>query len=69
MKLITPGVADLIKASYESTFPGGNFLGDVALAPFHDFDDQISQEIKDKIEEAKAGLEDGSLETGFPVEE
>jgi basic membrane protein A len=69
MKLITPGVADLIKASYEGTFPGGNFLGDVALAPFHDFDDQISQEIKDKIEEAKAGLEDGSLETGFPVEE
>jgi basic membrane protein A len=69
MKLITPGVADLIKASYEGTFPSGNFLGDVALAPFHDFDDQISQEIKDKIEEAKAGLEDGSLETGFPVEE
>lgn len=65
MKLITPGVFDLIKASQDGGFPGGNFVGDVGLAPFHDFDGQISAEIKSKIEEIDAGLRDGSLQTGY----
>ncbi len=65
MKLITPGVVDLINASYEENFPAGNFLGEVGLAPFHDFDDAISQDIKDKIDEAKAGLDDGTISTGY----
>jgi basic membrane protein A len=65
MKLITPGVFDLIKASQDGNFPGGNFVGDVGLAPFHDFDSQISAEIKSRIEEIDAGLRDGSLLTGY----
>jgi basic membrane protein A len=65
MKLITPGVFDLIKASQDGSFPGGNFVGDVGLAPFHDFDSQISAEIKSRIEEIDAGLRDGSLLTGY----
>jgi basic membrane protein A len=62
MKLITPAVFDLITMSTEGSFPGGSYFGEVGLAPFHDFDDEISQEIKDKIEEARLGLEDGSIE-------
>jgi basic membrane protein A len=65
MKLITPGVFDLIKASQDGNFPGGNFVGAVGLAPFHDFDSQISAEIKSRIEEIDAGLRDGSLLTGY----
>ena len=65
MKLITPGVFDLIKASTDGAFPAGNFLGEVGLAPFHDLDGQVSGEIKAKLEEIDAGLRDGSIETGY----
>jgi basic membrane protein A len=66
MKLITPAVFDLITMSIEGEFPGGSYYGDVGLAPFHDFDAEISQEIKDKIEEARQGLEDGSIVVEIP---
>lgn len=65
MKLITPGVFDLISASNDGAFPAGNFVGDVGLAPFHDFEDQISQNVKDLLEEINLGLQDGSIETGY----
>lgn len=64
MKLITPGVFDLIKLAKDGAFPAGNFVGATGLAPFHDFEAKISQEIKDKLAEIKAGLDDGSLSTG-----
>jgi len=65
MKLITPGVLDLVKMSQDGQFPGGNFVGAVGLAPFHDHDGDISQEIKDTLAEIDAGLQDGSIETGY----
>ncbi|MFO7684235.1 MAG: BMP family ABC transporter substrate-binding protein [Chloroflexota bacterium] len=65
MKLITPGVFDLIKLETEGSFPGGNYVGQTGLAPFHDFEDQIPQEVKDKLAEIEAGLEDGSISTGY----
>jgi basic membrane protein A len=65
MKLITPGVTGLIKNSVEGSFPGGNFLGPVGLAPFHDHEDDVPQEVKDKLEEINAGLDDGSISTGY----
>ncbi len=65
MKLITPGVVDLVNLASEGAFPGGNYFGDADLAPFHDFDDMIPQELKDLLEETKAGLIDGSIDTGY----
>ena len=65
MKLITPGVFDLIKMHTEGSFPAGNFVGPVGLAPFHDFDSELDQEIKDTLEEIDAGLQDGSISTGY----
>lgn len=65
MKLITPSVFDLITMAREGTFPAGNYIGDVGLAPFHDFDTMITQDVKDKVEEARLGLTDGSIETGY----
>jgi len=65
MKLITPGVFDLVKMSNDGEFPSGNFFGDTGLAPFHDLDDQVPQEVKDKLAEIEAGLNDGSIETGY----
>ncbi|MEZ4516584.1 MAG: BMP family ABC transporter substrate-binding protein [Chloroflexota bacterium] len=65
MKLITPGVVDLAKLSNSGEFPGGNYIGAVGLAPFHDHESDVSQEIKDKLAEIDAGLADGSISTGY----
>jgi len=65
MKLITPGVFDLISMSDEGNFPSGNFVGDVGLAPFHDFESELDQSIKDQVQQIEAGLQDGSISTGY----
>jgi len=65
MKLITPGVFGLIKSAQEGSFPAGNTVGPVGLAPFHDFEDKVPQDVKDKLEEIDKGLKDGTIETGY----
>jgi len=56
MKLITPAVAKLINDAKAGNMPTGNFKGEVGLAPFHDFDSSISQEIKDTLAQISADL-------------
>ena len=65
MKLITPGVFGLIKMATEGSFPAGNYVGPVGLAPFHDFDSVIPQDVQNKLEEIDKGLQDGSISTGY----
>lgn len=65
MKLITPGVFDVVQSVQDGSFTAGNFVGDVGLAPFHDFDSQISDEIRGRLDEIRAGLLDGSISTGY----
>jgi basic membrane protein A len=65
MKLITPGVEQLVKMASEGNFPSGNFFGDAGLAAFHDFEDQVPAEVKAQLEEIAAGLKDGSIKTGY----
>jgi simple sugar transport system substrate-binding protein len=66
MKLITPGVQGLIKQAAAGTVKGGNFTGDVGLAPFHDFDSIVPQAVKDQIAKAQADLKSGKLSTTGP---
>jgi len=59
-------VTEAIKESLEDTFSNELYVGTlenngVGLAPYHDFDSTIPQELKDKIEELKAGIIDGSI--------
>ncbi len=65
MKLITPGVVELIKLAKEDKMPTGNYFGGAGLAPFHDFEDDIPQDIKDLLEETAKGLEEGTISTGY----
>lgn len=65
MKLITPGVFDLIQAEVDGTFPGGNVVGDVGLAPFHDFDASVPQDVKDRLALIEKLLIDGHITTGY----
>ena len=57
MKLITPGVFDLIKATGEGAFKGGNQIGQVGLAPFHDNDSKVPAAAKERLQQIDAGLE------------
>ena len=55
-----------IKAVVDGTFEGGVTVGTLAnggvgLAPYHDFDGTVPQELKDQIEALKAGIVDGSV--------
>jgi len=65
MKLITPGVEALIQLAQEGNFPSGNYFGDAGLAPFHDFEDVIADDLKAELESVASGLMDGSIETGY----
>lgn len=64
MKLITPGVFDLLKTIKDGTFAGGNFNGAVGYAPFHDLEASVPAEVKAKMEEINKAILDGSLQTG-----
>lgn len=64
MKLITPGVFDLVKMAKEGKFPGGgNYFGTAGYAPFHDLDSKVPAAVKAKMEEIAKGLVDGSIKT------
>ncbi|GEM_PF-6444997 len=39
--------------------------GGVGLAPFHDWEDSISAELKARIQEASDGIRDGSIPLSF----
>ncbi|HBX70819.1 MAG TPA: BMP family ABC transporter substrate-binding protein [Chloroflexi bacterium] len=65
MKLITPGVFDLVKLAKEGSKPAGLYFGATGLASFHDFESKVPQEVKDKLAEIDAGLQDGSVSTGY----
>ena len=63
VKVIDQGVADLIQQVADGTVEGGNSLGDVGIAPFHDFDSKVPADVKARVEEIRTQLEDGSLTT------
>ena len=66
LKLITPGVFDLIKAAQDNAFTSGNVTGDAGYAPFHDLESEVPAEVKMMMEEINAGLLDGSIVTNVP---
>ena len=63
-KKLVAGTSALVLASFDGTFPGGNFVGATGLAPYHDTEDAVPAEVKTEVEGVIAGLLDGSLETG-----
>ena len=65
MKLITPGVFGIIQSVVDGSYAGGNVIGDVGLAPFHDFDSSVPQDIKDRLESIRGLLESDAISTGY----
>jgi basic membrane protein A len=66
IKLITPSIVELVGAyGADGAMTSGNYFGGAGLAPFHDFESVVPQELKDKLAEIDAALADGSLTTGY----
>ncbi len=65
LRFIGPGVAELITAVHNDEFSGGNTIGDVGLAPFHDFDAVVTEPMRDTLDAVLTGLKDGSITTGY----
>ncbi|HMA35558.1 MAG TPA: BMP family ABC transporter substrate-binding protein [Chloroflexia bacterium] len=65
-KLLAPGVAKLIHAAADGTFKGGINVGEVGLAPFHEFDAQVPAAVKTRMQEIVQGLRDGTIKTKVP---
>lgn len=63
VKLPAPSILELIKLSQNGGLPAGNYFGEVEIAPFHELDNEIPTEVMTVLEEIKAGLLDGSIQT------
>ncbi len=66
-KKLALGTKELVLSVFNDSFKGGNFVGLTGLAPFHDTADAVPQEVKDKVLEVIAGLDDGSIQTGVTL--
>lgn len=63
---IRSGVHDLMRLVRSGQFPSGEFFGQVKLAPFHEWENQISQTVRDRLLEIENGLSDKSVQTNVP---
>ncbi len=66
MKLMGDAVHDVLEADLAGEFSSEPYVGTlenggVALAPFHDLDSAVSEELKAELDQIKAGIIDGSI--------
>jgi basic membrane protein A and related proteins len=69
VKNMNVAVFDTIEAAVNDEFEGGLYVGTlendgVGLAPYHEFEDEIDDELKQEVEDIKAGIIDGSITVG-----
>jgi basic membrane protein A len=64
VKQVAPSVYELIRLAAQGQFPGGNFFGEMTLAPYHDLEEQVPRTISEHIAEIQSDLADGTLSTG-----
>ena len=67
MKLIKVGVVTLSKQAADGSMKGGNFAGDVGLAPYHDQEAAVSADVKAKIDPIIADVLSGTTPTGVTL--
>jgi basic membrane protein A len=64
MKGLVEGTTDLVKAAFDGTIAGGNFIGTTGLADYHDLASAVPADVQSKVAEIVAGLKDGSIKSG-----
>jgi basic membrane lipoprotein Med (substrate-binding protein (PBP1-ABC) superfamily) len=72
MKRVDVSVYTVIRNAVIDLWQGGNLVFDatndgIGLAPFHDCEDAIPQDVKDTLEGIAQGLKDGTIESGVEL--
>jgi basic membrane protein A len=65
-KALTDTVSELVVAAASGSFAGGEYYGAAALAPFHNFEDVISQDVKDQLTTISAMIDSGEIDPCAP---
>lgn len=71
LKQMKTGVYDVVLAAGNDEFDATPYVGTVendgvGIAPFHDFEDKVSDTLQAELDEVKAGIIDGSIEVTSP---
>ncbi|WP_098408896.1 BMP family lipoprotein [Paramicrobacterium agarici] len=71
MKQMTQGVYDIVTTAAKGDFSAEPYVGTlenegVGIAPFHDWEDEVSDTLQGELDEIKAGIIDGSIEVKSP---
>jgi basic membrane protein A len=66
-KKLTLGTKDLILLAKDGKAPGGNYFGLTGLAPYHDTEAAVPEEVKAKVAEVIAGLDAGTIATNVTL--
>jgi basic membrane protein A len=75
VKRMDAAVFGVITGALEDNFGGGGVYvgtlanGGVGVAPFHDFEDQVPDNIKEDLKDIQAGIVAGTIDTGWPPAE
>ena len=67
-KGLTADVTGLILAAVNGTFPGGEVFGPAVLAPFHNFEDVVPQDVKDQLAAISDMIDSGEIDPCAPFE-
>ena len=66
-KGLVDGTSGLVKAAFDGSIKGGNFLGTTGISDFHDLASAVPADVQSKVAEVVAGLKDGSIQTGVTL--
>jgi basic membrane protein A len=64
-KKLVLGVATLVGQAKAGTIKGGNYVGQVGLAPHHDLESKVPAAVKVRLKKTTTGVLAGSIPTGF----
>ncbi len=64
MKLIDDGVMELAGMVQDGSVKPGNFSGEVGLADYHDFDEELPEDVKSEVAKIVEDVRSGALATG-----
>ena len=71
MKRLDNAVYSVVEGALTDAFGGGGVYvgtltnGGVGMAPFHDYEDQIPDDIKQELDDIQQGIIDGTIDTGW----
>ncbi len=65
MKLITPGIVDIVTAWNDGKPTKGNFVGDVGLADYHDLSSKVPADVQQQIKDLTPKVISGEVPTGY----